>query len=532
MKQDSSLAKVTPSAGDDRLHAHNRVTRRDADAPAGGSDAIVPLERTPHTKTSEKPQHIPHLVAAPHTRSPLNIRTSSAALLAIDFAVIMLARVVTGASYHLAAYGIFGDLAFYLVTGALAGAGFCALVRLQERRQPFKRSSANERARNAALFWLLAFLSLIAILFVLKATEHVSRGAMLLFFAFGGIAAITSRVKAPALFLTTSNDSTANRSLILVGAQDDSAVEELAAGLGTELWAQPAVVTFDANCAEDEWPWERERICAHVMDVARTSADGVIGVSSRGIPHDRLQAVLNGLSLVPRTILVIPDAQTSYYLRHPLMPFETALSVEIQKAPLNRAQRTIKRAIDLSLASTLLLLSLPVLVLIAAAIKLEGPGPVLFRQTRNGLGGKPFKILKFRTMQVMEDGDRIVQAKPGDQRLTRIGKTLRKTSLDELPQLFNVLMGHMSLVGPRPHAQAHDEFYATLVENYELRQHFKPGITGWAQVNGFRGPTPTVFLMRRRIEHDLWYVTHASILLDLKILARTVLEVMKQRNAY
>ena len=135
-------------------------------------------------------------------------------------------------------------------------------------------------------------------------------------------------------------------------------------------------------------------------------------------------------------------------------------------------------------------------------------------------------------MQVLEDGDTIVQAEPGDRRLTRIGKTLRKTSLDELPQLFNVLAGQMSLVGPRPHAQAHDEFYATLVENYELRQHVKPGITGWAQANGFRGATPTVFLMRRRIEHDLWYVTHASILLDLKILAQTVLEVMKQRNAY
>lgn len=532
MKHESSLAHATSVDGDKLRRSQNRVLPRGTNATTDGTGAVVPLEKAPQTEASEKPKDIPHLSAARPTPFLLNIRTSSAALLAIDFAVIMFIRVVTGASYHLTAYGVFGDLAIYLVTGALVGAGFCALVRRKERLQPFKRSSASERAKNAMLFWLFAFLTLIAILFVLKATEHVSRGAMLLFLIFGGLGAIASRVKAPTLFLTPNNDPSVSRSLILVGAQDDCAVEELASGLGAELSAQPTVITFDAHCAEDEWSWERERVCAQVMDVARTSADGVIGVSSRGIPHDRLQAFLNGLSLVPRTILVIPDAQTSYYLRHPLMPFETALSVEIQKAPLNRIQHAIKRAIDLSLASTLLLLIFPVLILVAAAIKLEGPGPILFRQTRKGLGGKPFKIVKFRTMQVLEDGDMIVQAEPGDRRLTRVGKTLRKTSLDELPQLFNVLMGQMSLVGPRPHAQAHDEFYSTLVENYELRQHFKPGITGWAQVNGFRGATPTVFLMRRRIEHDLWYVTHASIFLDLKILAQTFFEVMKQRNAY
>ena len=135
-------------------------------------------------------------------------------------------------------------------------------------------------------------------------------------------------------------------------------------------------------------------------------------------------------------------------------------------------------------------------------------------------------------MHVQEDGPNIRQACQGDARITKIGKFLRKTSIDELPQLLNVLFGQMSLVGPRPHAQAHDELYAKAIENYQVRQHVKPGITGWAQVNGLRGETATLDLMYRRIEFDLWYAVHASLLLDAEIMARTVFEVFRQRNAY
>ena len=461
-----------------------------------------------------------------------NFRASSAALLFFDFTIIIIARVVTGASYHLAAYGSFGDLPIFLITGALAGAGFCALVRITERRYPFKASQANERAKYAALFWVLSFLALTSVVFVLKAAEHISRGAMLLFFVCGGLAVIVSRVKAPIFFLKPNQARPARRSLIMVGTRGDGAVDILAASLGAELCALPVVIGLDAQCAEDEWQLERERVCAQVMEVARTTPEGVIAITSQHLPHERLQAIIRSLSLVPRTILVIPDAQTSYFLHQPLMPFGTTLGVEVQKAPLNRVQRAIKRMIDVTLSSALLVLTCPVLVLISVAIKFDGSGPILFRQARKGLGGKPFNIFKFRTLRVLEDGDTVEQVSPGDQRVTRVGQWLRQSSLDELPQLFNVLKGQMSLVGPRPHALAHDNFYSTLVENYELRQHVKPGITGWAQVNGFRGATPTVFLMRHRIEYDLWYVTHASILLDLKILALTVIEVMKQRNAY
>jgi putative colanic acid biosynthesis UDP-glucose lipid carrier transferase len=191
-----------------------------------------------------------------------------------------------------------------------------------------------------------------------------------------------------------------------------------------------------------------------------------------------------------------------------------------------------KRGLDLGIAIPLLLLLAPMLAAIALWVWLDSPGPALFCQRRLGLQGRPFQIFKFRTMTVLEDGDHIVQAHRNDARVTRAGAFLRKTSLDELPQLINVIRGEMSLVGPRPHALAHDRLYATVIRNYQQRQQVKPGITGWAQVNGFRGETPTVEAMKRRVEHDVWYANNRSIALDFQILLRTARVVLGQRNAY
>jgi lipopolysaccharide/colanic/teichoic acid biosynthesis glycosyltransferase len=157
---------------------------------------------------------------------------------------------------------------------------------------------------------------------------------------------------------------------------------------------------------------------------------------------------------------------------------------------------------------------------------------VLFRQTRVGFSGRPFQIYKFRTMTVTENGNVIAQARRHDPRVTRIGRLLRRTSIDELPQLLNVLKGEMSLVGPRPHARAHDDEYARLIANYSFRHHMKPGITGWAQVSGLRGATPTVDLMERRLERDLWYINNWSIWLDIKTVLLTTVCVIGQDEAY
>ena len=193
-------------------------------------------------------------------------------------------------------------------------------------------------------------------------------------------------------------------------------------------------------------------------------------------------------------------------------------------------QLDARRVLDVCLAFCLLLLLAPVMALVSLAIVLDSRGPLVFRQRRGGMNGKTFGILKFRSMHVLEDGADIVQAGENDARITRVGRLIRKFSLDELPQLFNVIAGDMSLVGPRPHAVAHDDYYGAAISNYVFRQTVRPGITGWAQVNGARGATPTLDSMRRREELDAWYVVHASLSLDLKILARTPPAVLCGRN--
>jgi putative colanic acid biosynthesis UDP-glucose lipid carrier transferase len=171
-------------------------------------------------------------------------------------------------------------------------------------------------------------------------------------------------------------------------------------------------------------------------------------------------------------------------------------------------------------------------VVIAIAIKLDSPGPVIFRQKRIGFDRRPFNIYKFRTMNVLENGPVIRQASRDDARVTRIGKWLRRTSLDELPQVLNVIRGDMSLVGPRPHAVAHDQKYSRTIANYNLRHRMKPGITGWAQVNGCRGPTPTNASMQARISYDAWYIEHWSFAIDIEIILRTAFSVFRQSNVY
>jgi undecaprenyl-phosphate galactose phosphotransferase/putative colanic acid biosynthesis UDP-glucose lipid carrier transferase len=172
------------------------------------------------------------------------------------------------------------------------------------------------------------------------------------------------------------------------------------------------------------------------------------------------------------------------------------------------------------------------MVLTAIAIKLDGPGSIIFRQNRKGFNGKQFVMLKFRTMTVQENGHAVTQAVHNDPRVTGIGKLLRASSIDELPQLINVLLGDMSLIGPRPHALAHDSYFEKVLGDYAFRHHVKPGMTGWAQVNGLRGATPTVDVIAKRVKMDLWYINNWSLWLDLQIILKTVIEVLRKRNAY
>jgi putative colanic acid biosynthesis UDP-glucose lipid carrier transferase len=236
--------------------------------------------------------------------------------------------------------------------------------------------------------------------------------------------------------------------------------------------------------------------------------------------------------MLPLPVTFVPVGANTEMFHRPRRDLGGATCLELQRGPLSEGEHIAKRFVDLIGAGMFLMLLLPLLILAGVAIKLDSPGPILFRQKRLGFNGRTFTIWKFRTMHVMEDGDTVVQARPGDQRITRVGQWLRKTSIDELPQLLNVLDGSMSLVGPRPHALAHDNHFEKLVRNYGYRQRVKPGLTGWAQINGYRGPTPSTDLIERRVELDLWYIENWNIKLDLRILCQTPFEVLLGTNAY
>jgi putative colanic acid biosynthesis UDP-glucose lipid carrier transferase len=206
--------------------------------------------------------------------------------------------------------------------------------------------------------------------------------------------------------------------------------------------------------------------------------------------------------------------------------------VAMCETPFSGYNGFIKGISDKVIASIILCLVFPLLIILAIGVKLSSPGPILFRQRRYGLDGQEIMVYKFRSMNVVEDGPSIVQAKANDKRVTPFGKFIRKTSLDELPQFINVLQGRMSVVGPRPHAISHNELYRKLIKGYMVRHKVKPGITGWAQVNGYRGETETVESMQKRIDFDIEYLKKWSLGLDIKIILKTVFLVFKDAKAY
>jgi exopolysaccharide biosynthesis polyprenyl glycosylphosphotransferase len=203
-----------------------------------------------------------------------------------------------------------------------------------------------------------------------------------------------------------------------------------------------------------------------------------------------------------------------------------------QNNPVKKLSYYLKRPFDIVVGLAAFLVLLPLLALISILIKIDSPGPILFRQRRGGIYGRQFRIFKFRTMTTLDDGKTVSQAVKGDRRVTKVGALLRRTNLDELPQLLNVILGDMSLVGPRPHALAHDEEYIKKIPYYSARYKCKPGITGWSQVNGYRGETDTLDKMKNRVDNDIYYINNWSLFFDLYILFLTLASIKSFRNAY
>ncbi|GGB50143.1 undecaprenyl-phosphate glucose phosphotransferase [Oceanisphaera marina] len=246
-----------------------------------------------------------------------------------------------------------------------------------------------------------------------------------------------------------------------------------------------------------------------------------------------VRAIFYALRHHTAEVRFIPEFRDMQLLNHRMSEVAGQYAFDLSVTPMNGVAQMLKRLEDLLIGGLLCLVIIPVCLVIACAIKLTSPGPVLFKQYRTGVNGKNFKVYKFRSMTVhQEQGEQVTQATKGDARITPIGAFLRRTSLDELPQFYNVLQGRMSIVGPRPHALAHNEFYKEQVESYMKRHKVKPGITGWAQVNGLRGETDTLDKMEKRVEHDLWYINNWSLWLDLRIIFLTIFKGFINKNAY
>lgn len=275
-------------------------------------------------------------------------------------------------------------------------------------------------------------------------------------------------------------------------------------------------------------PTEARQICVR----QRLAVDQVwVAIDEDSL--EELRASVEALSELPYELRVVPDGILSTLCEMPVSTAAGLLTVELSSAPTSAVGRVLKALEDRLLGTILAILALPVLLIIAVIVRMDSAGPIFFRQKRHGWNGEEITIFKFRTMYLHQDSPGVVtQAIKEDLRVTKVGRWLRRTSLDELPQLFNVLSGSMSLVGPRPHATEHNELYVNIIRNYMHRHRVKPGITGWAQVNGYRGETDTPGKMQRRVEYDLYYIEHWSIGFDLVILVLTLVRGLTSPQAY
>jgi putative colanic acid biosynthesis UDP-glucose lipid carrier transferase len=248
--------------------------------------------------------------------------------------------------------------------------------------------------------------------------------------------------------------------------------------------------------------------------------------------QQRMQQLLGRLHDLAVSIYFVPDVSGVNVIQGRMRTMDGLPVMSLLESPFVGINGLVKRISDIVLSSIILVLISPVIAAVALGVKLSSPGPIIFKQRRNGLDGSEILVYKFRSMRVMENGAKVTQATRGDPRITPFGAFIRKTSLDELPQFINVLQGRMSIVGPRPHAVAHNEQYRAIIDAYQLRHKVKPGITGWAQVNGCRGETDVIEKMEARVAYDIEYLRNWSLLMDLRIIARTVKLTVFDKNAY
>jgi putative colanic acid biosynthesis UDP-glucose lipid carrier transferase len=372
--------------------------------------------------------------------------------------------------------------------------------------------------------WLAASGILMALSFFLKVSDDYSRIWFATMLWIGGLMSVSLRLGVFLLLRRLRSTGLNLKSVLLVDSGGQSAsqlnsesqLHEYGFRIASthsfddgQHWVESLVEKVDSEQVHEVW------LCLPLSE-----AGGV-------------RAILYALRHHMVTIRFIPEMGEIKLFNHRVSHIAGLYSLDLNFSPMDDTPaRVVKRLEDLLVAALICVLIIPICLVIAIAIKVSSPGPVLFKQVRMGINGRKFKVYKFRSMVVHNECGSVTQATRNDVRITRVGAFLRRTSLDELPQFFNVLQGRMSVVGPRPHALAHNDYYKELVESYMQRHKVKPGITGWAQVSGYRGETDTLDKMQKRVEYDLWYIEHWTLWIDLKIIVMTFWKGFLNKNAF
>jgi putative colanic acid biosynthesis UDP-glucose lipid carrier transferase len=390
--------------------------------------------------------------------------------------------------------------------------------------------------RNLLSSWALTAVAILFLAYAFKVSDRFSRAGVMTWFVMAPIMLATWQLVLRAILTKVRALGYNMRRVAIVGAGEHGM--RLARAMRGAPWMGLRLVgVFDDRApASGRIPNELP------ADLLGTTADLPQAIARKRIDMVYVTLPINDTERISRLVTALADTTTSLYFVPDMFLFSMfngrwvrigdLPAVSVFETPFYGVGEWIKRVEDLLLSSLVLLVAgLPMLA-VAAAIRLTSPGPALFRQRRYGLDGQEFRMWKFRTMTVVEDDAALQQATREDPRVTPIGRFLRRTSLDELPQFLNVLAGTMSVVGPRPHATVHNEYYRRLVRHYMVRHKVRPGITGWAQVNGLRGETDTLDKMEARVEYDLWYIRNWSVLLDLKVVAMTVGSCWRDRHAF
>lgn len=454
---------------------------------------------------------------------------------AVESVVIVLMSVLTGTAYHGWMYGDAGDVAGFISVGCGTALLYALPFLFRDEYRLHEYLEGRRSVGRQALIWTYAFLCLGVAGFLTKTTNSYSRGWLVLFF-FSGLAALvlSSGLLRRGLKMLLSADRIARRRLMLVGGAGEIArVTAEIAGL-----AKGARVVGTFSLPEAPAGGDAAKAPSLMTALSEAAAKArSLGVEDVVILTDwsrtkLIHEVVEAFRALPVGIHLGASSLVGPFTDARISRFAAMTAVSLTAPPLSPMQSFVKRSFDIIVSSLALVLLSPLFLAVAILIKTTSPGPVFFRQRRRGYNRVEFRIWKFRTMTCMDDGAHIEQARRNDARVTSIGKYLRRFSIDELPQLINVLAGDMSLVGPRPHAVAHDELFEKRIAEYSRRLNVRPGITGWAQVHGFRGITETDEAIRRRVQCDLYYIDNWSIALDLYIIAMTVLSPRTYTNAH